>query len=72
MSYRSMQPRDCNDLRTLLLFDALNDDQLGFLYDNAYIEVLDPGPVVAEGDHADALVVLMDGETVVSKRSGGA
>jgi signal transduction histidine kinase len=60
-----------NELRTLFLFEALNDEQLKMLCDNGHIQAFEPGPVVVEGEPATCFYVLLDGELVMSKRSGG-
>jgi signal transduction histidine kinase len=59
-------------LRTLFLFEALSDAQLQMLCDNGHIQSFEPGPVCIEGDPATCFYVLLDGEVVMSKRSGGA
>jgi signal transduction histidine kinase len=60
-----------DELRTLFLFEALTDEQLKMLCDNGHIQAFEPGPIVVEGDPATCLYVLLDGELVMSKRSGG-
>ena len=60
-----------DELRTLFLFEALTDDQLQTLCDNGHIGVFEPGPICQEGDPATCFYVLLDGEVVMSKRSGG-
>ncbi len=60
-----------DELRTLFLFEKLNDAQLKTLCDNGHIGVFEPGPVCIEGDPATCFYVLLDGELVMSKRSGG-
>ena len=60
-----------DELRTLFLFEALSDEQLQTLCDNGHIAVFEPGPVCIEGDPATCFYVLLDGELVMSKRSGG-
>ena len=60
-----------DELRTLFLFEALTDEQLTILCDNGHIQAFEPGPIIAEGDPATCLYVLLDGELVMSKRSGG-
>src|SRR5258705_4156235 len=61
-----------DELRTLFLFDALSDAQLQMLCDNGHIQSFEPGPVCIEGDPATCFYVMLDGEVVMSKRSGGA
>jgi signal transduction histidine kinase len=60
-----------DELRTLFLFEALNDEQLKMLCDHGHIQSFEPGPVVVEGEPATCFYVLLDGELVMSKRSGG-
>ena len=60
-----------DELRTLFLFEALTDDQLQTLCDNGHIGVFEPGPICQEGDPATCFYVLLDGEVVMSKWSGG-
>jgi signal transduction histidine kinase len=60
-----------NELRTLFLFEALSDEQLQTLCDNGHIQIFEPGPVCAEGDPATCFYVLIEGELVMSMRSGG-
>jgi signal transduction histidine kinase len=60
-----------DELRSLFLFEALTDDQLKMLCDNGHIQTFEPGPVVVEGEPATCFYVLLDGELVMSKRSGG-
>jgi signal transduction histidine kinase len=61
-----------DELRTLFLFEALSDEQLQMLCDNGHIQSFEPGPVCTEGDPATCFYVMLDGEVVMSKRSGGA
>jgi signal transduction histidine kinase len=60
-----------NELRTLFLFEALTDQQLQILCDNGHIQIFEPGPVCVEGDPATCFYVLIEGELVMSMRSGG-
>jgi signal transduction histidine kinase len=60
-----------DELRTLFLFEALNDEQLKMLCDHGHIQMFEPGPVVVEGEPATCFYVLLDGELVMSKRSAG-
>jgi len=68
------EPKDrClpDELRTLFLFEALTDEQLAVLCKNGHIQTFEPGPVVTEGDPATCFYVLIEGELVMSMRSGG-
>jgi len=58
------------ELRTLFLFEALSDEQLRMLCEAGRIEALPAGPVCREGEPATCFYVLIDGELVMSKRSG--
>lgn len=60
-----------DELRTLFLFEALTDEQLQTLCENGHIATYQPGPIHTEGDPATCFYVLIDGELVMSKRSGG-
>ena len=60
-----------SELRTLFLFEKLTDEQLQTLCANGHIAVFETGPVVTEGEPATCFYVLLDGELVMSKRSGG-
>ena len=60
-----------DELRTLFLFEALSDEQLAILCENGHIQIFEPGPVVIEGEPATCFYVLIDGELVMSQRSGG-
>jgi signal transduction histidine kinase len=60
-----------DELRTLFLFEALSDEQLATLCENGHIQTFEPGPVCAEGDPATCFYVLIEGELVMSMRSGG-
>ena len=60
-----------DELRSLFLFEALNDEQLKMLCENGHIRSFEPGPIVVEGEPATCFYVLLDGELVMSKRSGG-
>jgi signal transduction histidine kinase len=60
-----------DELRTLFLFEALTDEQLGVLCTNGHIEEYQPGPICVEGEPATCFYVLIEGELMMSKLSGG-
>ena len=60
-----------DELRTLFLFEALSDRQLQTLCENGHIAVFEPGPICQEGDPATCFYVLLEGEVVMSRMSGG-
>ena len=59
-----------DELRTLFLFEALSDEQLRTFCENGHIATLRRDRYT-EGDPATCFYVLLDGELVMSKRSGG-
>ncbi|ORW22785.1 histidine kinase [Mycobacterium palustre] len=60
-----------DELRTLFLFEALTDRQLEMLCASGHVEQYEPGPICVEGEPATCLYVLIEGELVMSKLSGG-
>lgn len=60
-----------DELRTLFLFEALSDEQLRTLCKDGHIATYEPGPICTEGEPATCFYVLIEGELVMSKRSGG-
>jgi len=64
-------PCQPDQLRTLFLFEALNDEQLAVLCANGHIESFEPGPICVEGEPATCFYVLCEGELTMSKLSGG-
>lgn len=60
-----------DELRTLFLFEDLSDSQLDILCAAGHIETFPAGPLVSEGDQATCFYVMIDGELIMSKRSGG-
>jgi signal transduction histidine kinase len=60
-----------DELRTLFLFEALTDEQLSVLCTNGHIQHYEPGPICVEGEPATCFYVLIDGELMMSKLSGG-
>jgi signal transduction histidine kinase len=66
-----ISPCDPAELRTLFLFEKLSDDQLERLCQEGHVELVDPGPVFAEGDPADCLYVLIEGTVITSRKVRG-
>jgi signal transduction histidine kinase len=58
------------ELRTLFLFEDLTDTQLATLCADGHIATFEPGPICVEGEPARCFFVLIEGELVMSKRSG--
>jgi signal transduction histidine kinase len=65
-----MGPCDPEELRTLFLFEKLDDDQLAWLCAEGRIEELEPGFAYREGEPAVAFYVLIEGSLVMSRRVG--
>jgi signal transduction histidine kinase len=62
---------DPEELRSLFLFEKLSDEQLTRLCSEGHVELIEPGPVFAEGDPGTCLYVLIEGTVVLSRRVGG-
>ncbi|WP_067721285.1 ATP-binding protein [Nocardia yamanashiensis] len=62
---------DPNELRELFLFEKLDDEQLAWLCRDGRVETYEPGLVFREGDPATCFYVLMEGEVLLTKMSGG-
>jgi signal transduction histidine kinase len=62
---------DPEELRSLFLFEKLTDEQLARLCTEGHVELIEPGPVIAEGDPADCLYVLIEGTVVLTRKVGG-
>jgi signal transduction histidine kinase len=60
-----------DELRTLFLFEHLSEAQLAILCADGRIESLPPGPLFNEGEPATLFYVLIEGELVMSGRTGG-
>jgi signal transduction histidine kinase len=59
-----------DELRTLFLFEKLSDEQLAWLCSHGHVELIEPGPMYAEGDPARCFYVLLEGTVVMSRRVG--
>ena len=59
-----------DELRTLFLFEKLSEDQLQWLCERGHVEMIEPGPVFAEGAPATCFYVLLEGTLVLSRRVG--
>ncbi|MBO0730342.1 MAG: hypothetical protein J2P57_13865 [Acidimicrobiaceae bacterium] len=58
------------ELRTLFLFEKLNDEQLAWLCRDGRVELFPPGLVYSEGQPATCFYVLIEGTLVMSRRVG--
>jgi signal transduction histidine kinase len=66
----SKLPCDIAELRTLFLFEKLDEEQLEWLCEHGHIEHFEPGPVYHEGDPATCFYVLIEGGLAMSRRVG--
>ena len=64
-------PCEPDELRSLFLFEALTDEQLAVLCAEGHIQHYEPGPICVEGEPATCFYVLIEGELMMSKLSGG-
>jgi signal transduction histidine kinase len=63
-------PCSADELRTLFLFEKLNDEQLGWLCEHGRVERIQPSVVFHEGEPATCFYVLIEGALVLSRRVG--
>jgi signal transduction histidine kinase len=68
----SGRPMACDqaELKTLFLFEKLDDEQLARLCREGRVEEFEPGPVYTEGEPATCFFVLLHGTVVLSRRVG--
>jgi signal transduction histidine kinase len=60
-----------DELRSLFLFESLDDEQLGWLAREGYVVAVDDGVVISEGDPATCCYVLLSGGIRLCKLSHG-
>ena len=58
------------ELRTLFLFEKLNEEQLAWLCREGRVQRVEPGYVFREGEPAECFYVLLEGALVLSRRVG--
>ena len=63
-------PCEVAELRTLFLFEKLDEAQLDWLCRNGHVEWFEPGYVYREDDLATSFYVLLEGELAISRRAG--
>ena len=63
-------PCSADELRTLFLFEKLSGEQLQWLCERGHVELIEPGPVYAEGAPATCFYVMLEGTVVMSRRVG--
>ena len=60
-----------DELRTLFLFEGLDDEQLDWLAREMYVKTFEPGVVFRQGDPGTCCYVLLSGSVAMSKLSYG-
>ena len=63
-------PCSVDELRTLFLFEKLNDEQLDWLCREGRVQYIEPGYAYREGEPATCFYVLLDGEVALSRQVG--
>jgi signal transduction histidine kinase len=61
---------DVDEIRTLFLFEKLDDEQLARLCREGHVEVIEPGWVLREGEPAESFYVLLEGSVALYRRVG--
>lgn len=64
-------PCDIDELRTLFLFEKLDDEKLDWLCRRGHTILVEPAKLYAEGEPARCFYVLLDGTLVMSRLVGG-
>ena len=64
-------PCDVDEIRTLFLFEKLNEEQLGRLCRVGHVETVEPGWVLREGEPALWFYVLLEGSVALFRQVGG-
>jgi signal transduction histidine kinase len=65
-------PCSIDELRTLFLFEKLDDEKLTWLCERGRVVHIESGQLIVEGEPARQFFVLLDGEVVLQKRVSGA
>jgi signal transduction histidine kinase len=61
---------DPDELRTLFLFEKLDDEQLAWLCERGHVQWFEPGWIAREGDPATCFFVMFEGSIALSRRVG--
>jgi signal transduction histidine kinase len=70
MTTSTNQPCDIDELRTLFLFEKLDEEQLQWLCREGSVTTVEPGWLYREGEPAAYFYVLLDGSIALSRRVG--
>jgi signal transduction histidine kinase len=61
---------DVDELRTLFLFEKLDDEQLLWLCQHGHVELFEPGYIFREGEPARCFYILLNGTVALSRQVG--
>ena len=61
---------DIDELRSLFLFEKLDDEQLQWLCERGHVQWFEPGWIAREGDPATCFFVMIEGSIALSRRVG--
>ncbi|MGH1564213.1 ATP-binding protein [Mumia sp. DW29H23] len=64
-------PCDIAELRTMFLFEHLDDRQLTWLCEHGHVEHVEPGWLIREGDPATCFYVMLEGSLALFRTVGG-
>jgi signal transduction histidine kinase len=65
-----IEPCDISELRTLFLFEQLDDEKLKWLCEHGQVETFQPGYLLHEGQPAHCFYVMLDGSLATSRQVG--
>jgi signal transduction histidine kinase len=66
----TIAPCDISELRTLFLFEQLDDEKLKWLCEHGQVETFEPGFLFHEGEPARCFYVMLDGSIATSRKVG--
>ena len=66
----SRLPCDIAELRTLFLFEKLDDEQLNWLCERGHVQWFEPGWIAREGEPATCFFVMIEGSIALLRRVG--
>ncbi len=70
MNATTNEPCSAQELRSLFLFEKLNDEELEWLCSRGHVELIQPGPLYTEGEPATCFYVLLEGTVILLRRVG--
>jgi signal transduction histidine kinase len=64
-------PCDATEMRSLFLFEKLEDEQLAWLCERGHVQWFEPGWIAQEGEPASCFFVMIEGSIALYRRVGG-